>query len=669
MNFEKNNPVTFSKALEEASPFLKKKESSWLGKKIYLSFNENEGWKIKQLGIIDRILRSLNLAYRDTHLNLVVKALDKLTVNDAIKIPESGLLDRTPLLREKLMAIVKLRLHSADNPIAQIVSAQINPTEKEKKTVDLINHNPTIVFNPNAPITQIKVLDQTTLNGGNETCGYHAWKNAIISLALAQSAPPQEELINLFNDPHFYADEVEKFLKNFDTQGGDIALTSLTEAIDKLFNQEIDAEKYPILHHLATLLISSRENISFLNTAIEGQLQNPFVQEMGIWDKSAINGGNTHLTLDNLANTIKALKRPGPFTHAFVSGTGGHWVTLIMQKDVNNQIKWYGTDSWHNQKQAVPNHQSIIQKLVQDPNFAHQTIINEYDQVNINIEKLSKNLNNEGHPIHNLKTNDLAGSYDQVLLGIDEIKKCTIFLKDLNLYKDEKFSKYVLELKKVTAFYQNYLDQLPDVENQEAVNAFFSTYLPYKIFDPEHFANNEIVSPLVSSIPALKTISSMTIDDLSPLENQIEKFSKSDAFSIEAYGLVIEKFFDRHGIQLKSLLIEKKLLPKSFLKANNNLIINHLKCNIDLDQMNDIKNAINDFNLNKLMQFANKYDIISKFDRLPKNLKKALVVLKKKTLEKNKSKLDGVILYDKEVIIKELISKKKQLIDQLVTLD
>ena len=103
-NIDGNAPVSFSDAMELAGSLLSKnKSSSWLGKKVYLAYNETEGWRVKELGLFDRALRGLNLAHRDTHLAKVMSAFYKLIPDEVDKISKNGLFEKMLTFRGKLI--------------------------------------------------------------------------------------------------------------------------------------------------------------------------------------------------------------------------------------------------------------------------------------------------------------------------------------------------------------------------------------------------------------------------------------------------------------------------------------------------------------------------------------------------------------------------------------
>ncbi|HEV8052110.1 MAG TPA: hypothetical protein VGP47_06430, partial [Parachlamydiaceae bacterium] len=54
----------------------------------------------------------------------------------------------------------------------------------------------------------------------------------------------------------------------------------------------------------------------------------------------------------------------GLWTHAFATGSDGHWITMIAQKEDKEAIKWYVTDSWNNQQKHFTNHLNLLKPVL-----------------------------------------------------------------------------------------------------------------------------------------------------------------------------------------------------------------------------------------------------------------------------------------------------------------
>jgi ubiquitin C-terminal hydrolase len=117
------NPISFKDAIINANHILnkpKQEATSWLGKivqplfekKVYLGYSNDTGWKVYELGFFDQMVRKLNIGYRDTHKELILKKLEDLTAEDASFIPKSQLSKTMPKLKEKLKQIYDQKVSS-----------------------------------------------------------------------------------------------------------------------------------------------------------------------------------------------------------------------------------------------------------------------------------------------------------------------------------------------------------------------------------------------------------------------------------------------------------------------------------------------------------------------------------------------------------------------------
>lgn len=634
-----------------------------------------EAFQREYINLIDASKYSLNPQEREEQIQTNVNALLKELFHSltAQVSPEKEIIFKLYLVAKGLLKLDpedRIELRDVQNILKEVDINMKN--ESKASSFRSLMDIPSLIklMEAKSEVIQITVLDQTSLPGGNDNCGYHSWKNALVALALSNPLA-SEELVLLFQDPDFFTKEVEPFLNTFNPEGGDIPLTALTDATHKLIQEGVNQDLYPNLHKLSTLLQSNRDSISFLNTAIKDQPQMPYDLAMRniVWENDAISGGSNSLTMNNISSSIQALQEPGFITHAFVSGTGGHWVTLIMQKN-REETKWFGTDSWHNQAKVIPNHQRIITQLESNPQFKSEVIRKEYDEaIGIDMRKLATKLNEEGDPIPPLTTNQLVESFDITLLNIDKIVKGFKFLKDLNLSETPAYTTDYQQLKKSALFYQHYLSELPDLESPEALDLFFSTYAPYAILDPEYFEKTLISSPLLKSIPTLYEISGLEVDNLEPLETELENFRLlGHLSSAKQYEIILQKFFDKHGRSLIAQLETKGLFGTETPK-NSRMAIAKLITQPSLPQMQEIINIIREINQQRLANFINKNELNSPdLAQLPHKLEEALALIKRAAFEKNKGALRTKIDADKEIVKRDFISQKKQLQKQLANL-
>lgn len=102
----------FKDAIVEALPiFLSEKleKSYWSGKKVFLGYSDQKGWKVYELGFFAQIFRKLNLAYRDTHRQFILTKLENLTTEEARFISQSQIAKNLPKLNLKSIYDEKVR--------------------------------------------------------------------------------------------------------------------------------------------------------------------------------------------------------------------------------------------------------------------------------------------------------------------------------------------------------------------------------------------------------------------------------------------------------------------------------------------------------------------------------------------------------------------------------
>lgn len=126
-----SNSTSFHEAIFNAKPVLSHhiQKSSWFGKKIFLGYSDASGWKIYELGLFDRILRKLNVAYEDTHRQVVIKKLDDLNDDEILLIPKYDLIKKMPGLSQKLEEICSKKIKNFGMAFKQNFQ---NPLEMKK---------------------------------------------------------------------------------------------------------------------------------------------------------------------------------------------------------------------------------------------------------------------------------------------------------------------------------------------------------------------------------------------------------------------------------------------------------------------------------------------------------------------------------------------------------
>lgn len=508
------------------------------------------------------------------------------------------------------------------------------------KTINkLENHPLVLISNPAAPFSaQISVTDQNTTKDTYVACGYHALKNSLISIALAYSNAPNKQLVSLFNDANFFNNEIHPFLNSFRTGAeGDITIATLTEGLNKILTGDFDKKRYPTLNQLSEILQNHQHSISILNMTPEDP-------DFNI--PASIFGGQDSFSIDNITDTLKAIQQPGPLSHAFITGTNGHWVTLIMEKNQKGDIKWIGADSWKNDKDTLPQHKKLLD-LVSNRDYIENNIHSAYnDAVGGTIQNLCRHVNNQGQPLSSSDVIYLTHDYQVILHNIHEIAGSYKFLNELGLKKSPNFAQDIQDLKSVALFYKNYLESLPNGKDEKTVDLFFSKQYPefIELLESKVFELNElqVSSERFGQIKEVVEIAGVTVTEVLDMTS-------------------LEKYFDKYGNNLK-----KTLAPILNIKENESSqnYIGALK-KLDSTMAKDILlQVIYELDRNRLNAYLEKHPVIKNIpalNPLSKNNFQALVAIKREALAYRKPDIMQAINRLKVEGTNKLIDQKEAL--------
>ncbi len=213
-----------------------------------------------------------------------------------------------------------------------------------------INHIPSEVLT--REIKQIAVLSQyeSEVQEDMNHCGYHAIKNALLTIHYSQHT---KDLNFLFNDKAFYQ-VFYTYARNKIglAEGQDLSLPHVITILNGLKNVNLAATP---LRAYAAYLNGCCNHVS--SYSYHG-------------NRLAITSEDN---LDSLVNLQKVATKPGPFVHSFIVGAGddGHWITLTVEKKRDNTLHFYGMDSLENDegiirqacvkiKTAIRNHSNVI---------------------------------------------------------------------------------------------------------------------------------------------------------------------------------------------------------------------------------------------------------------------------------------------------------------------
>lgn len=192
----------------------------------------------------------------------------------------------------------------------------------------------------NITVTQLKVMNQNEGSYGNETCGYHSYKNALLGLLFNQGLISEEKYNELLTSKELFEaifSEAKKIIKG---QGNDCDLASpyFLEILQKTKNGDYDFTQQGLPK---TIL----QSINLNNISVADICVFPNAPEYGL-------GGE----LNNLlcaAYAAKLARTQGEAQHVFAIainyGRYPHWVNLNLVQDAQGNRSWSFMDSYNNQ--------------------------------------------------------------------------------------------------------------------------------------------------------------------------------------------------------------------------------------------------------------------------------------------------------------------------------
>lgn len=238
-------------------------------------------------------------------------------------------------------------------------------------------------------IKQIKVINQTetkdVLDSGQETCGVHALKNALLFLLCQKKIISLKSRNALMNDADFFnsfnAMMAEKAERNQEALPSD--LFQIAQLIEKeglnLKKYGFNFSKYEDVdeNSFKNLQLTANGNQSISYTNFTGHVPN---EEFGsqAFDEQ----------LDDLfvaLATAKFLKKPGAGSHIFAIGgpkfgMTGHWVNIIVNKNAQNKLSYEYMDSWYNDTTFAPNLITKMAKVLnKSPEELNTYLLTAYD--------------------------------------------------------------------------------------------------------------------------------------------------------------------------------------------------------------------------------------------------------------------------------------------------
>jgi len=322
------------------------------------------------------------------------------------------------------------------------------------------------ILKKNGGILQIQVLDQRKTRFGEEACGYHSWKNALIALAItgADNKSDVESLQNLFNDKDFYHKEVvEFFYPNHSIPQGakDLSIVEAHRAYTRLITENIKTKN---LKKIASIVKKNPSSISFLNPTNE-----------------ILFGGLDESSLSNIENFYKVVMQSGFAVHAIVVGKFPHWTTLIMERDDRQIITWYGCDSYGNQTGELLKNKELLESFIKNlKGLDKQVLIGYVDAVGFDLQNKANWLKKGVIELllQSKKPINVRRNFDSESLNIHAIPRkiglAFDFLNNMNLIKNPEFKEYLLNIKELADFYTKNLESdHPSAQKMREISAVF----------------------------------------------------------------------------------------------------------------------------------------------------------------------------------------------------
>lgn len=189
--------------------------------------------------------------------------------------------------------------------------------------------------NTELEITQLPVMSQDDGKHSHESCGYHTFKNVLLSLLFQQKIINQEKYRNLLNNAKLFQDIFTNASQIISGQGEDVdlSLPHLVVALQKSKNGEYNFSECDFSLNSKNLkeIDLSKISISNFSTA-------PNAPEY------ALNGMEVDLL--NAGTAAQLARTRGEIQHVFALGINNqHWVAATVNQDSNGRRKWSFMDS------------------------------------------------------------------------------------------------------------------------------------------------------------------------------------------------------------------------------------------------------------------------------------------------------------------------------------
>src|SRR3989338_5461162 len=180
-------------------------------------------------------------------------------------------------------------------------------------------------------VAQLEVMNQNKGSNGNETCGYHSFKNALLSLLLQQGLISEEKYNELLSSQELFEAIFAETKQIIRGQGNDIDLASpyFLEILQKTKNGDYDFTQQGLPKEIL-------QSIDLNNISVADIVAFPNAPEYGLG-----------LELNNLlcaAYAAKLARTQGETKHVFAIAINyaatPHWVSAKVTQDVEGNRSW-----------------------------------------------------------------------------------------------------------------------------------------------------------------------------------------------------------------------------------------------------------------------------------------------------------------------------------------
>lgn len=237
-------------------------------------------------------------------------------------------------------------------------------------------------------VLQVSVLQQYadgTGASGFENCGYHALKNALLSLSPAEDASKMEKLFldkQLFQE--FYTTYCKGVIDSFARTGKrDASLPMLHQIL-----QNMREDRHPPANLAIFQQAISGQNLGIYNVgALDDRLQFGFFDEQGLKEAHKLYHFAT---------------QPGPQMLALVVGdeSMGHWYAMTAYKDRDGILSFVGCDSMDNHHSDLRGNSSLYKMaaLIEDSVHDPQSLMKQaYTTLGDEMERMAGRVSDNGN--------------------------------------------------------------------------------------------------------------------------------------------------------------------------------------------------------------------------------------------------------------------------------